>query len=519
VLSVFTAAHESGARIERAARSLLAQTHPAWEWVVVDDAPGHATAARLERLAATTPALAGRLRIVRRDGDGSIGASKAAAASACRGEALVELDHDDELTPDALELLAAAFAADPAIDFLCSDWIDHRDGDDAPLHPPGWAFGFGLHATEVVGGRRRAVALTPPLTWETVRHIVSVPNHVRAWRRTFYARIGGHDPSFPVADDYELLVRTILHGTCARIPRPLYLQHHEPGGRSASRVRNAEIQRRVAEVAADAERALDERCLAAGAIPHAPGAGPLTSAEPPHRLDRVVDPLADAAAARGEPLVTVVIPTRHRPGPLARALESVLAQTHGALDVVVVGDGCEQAAAVVAACGDDRVRHATLDRHHGDSGAAPRNAALHQLARGTLIAYLDDDNRWDPDHVETLVAALAARPDASFAFSSYRAGWATIDCALPRLHLIDTSALLHRRALIAAHGGWRPAAETGWAHDWELAERWLGAGERWVATGRATVDYTLRDPALLPAFEAAARAAAEDRTIEARRGR
>ena len=511
LLSVFTPAHQSGERIERAARSLLGQRHDDWEWVVVDDGPGHATAARLERLAAADPALAARLRLLRRDGDGSIGASKATAAAACRGEALVELDHDDELLPDALELLAAAFAGDPSLDFLCSDWIDHRDGDERPLYPPGWAWGFGLHATELVGGRRRSVALTPPVTWETVRHVVSVPNHVRAWRSAFYHRIGGHDPAIPVADDYDLLVRTFVHGVCARIPRPLYVQHHDPGGGSASRRRNEEIQRRVAQIAAANERALDERCLTAGAIPGRPGGEPLTGAEPPHRLDRVVDPVADADAARGAPLVSVVVPTWHRPGPLARALESVLAQRYANLDVVVVGDGCEQAAAVVARFDDARLRHVTLARRHDDSGAAPRNAALHQVARGSLVAYLDDDNRWDPDHVERLVAALAQEPQASFAFSSFRAGGVTVACPRPRRHLIDTSALLHRRALVEAHGGWRTAAETDWAHDWELVERWLDAGEQWFADERATVDYTLprgeRGAALLAAMRTASSAA------------
>ncbi|MGI8485179.1 MAG: glycosyltransferase [Thermomicrobiales bacterium] len=271
LVSVFTATHDIEQEIDTAVRSLLRQTYPRWEWVVVDDSSRPETFDHLMRLA-DAPAADGRIRLVRQYPlPHSVGASKAAAAGLCRGEFIVELDHDDELMPNALELVAATFGAHPDVDFVYSDWIDwidNPDGEAGPgRFPAGWGFGYGGYASEMVGGRRVPVTLSPPITWETIRHIVARPNHLRAWRTVFYRRIGGHDPRLPVADDYELMVRTFLNGLMAHIPRPLYVQHHSPAGTNTSRHRNAEIQQRVEQIAAEQQASIDRRCLSLGMLP------------------------------------------------------------------------------------------------------------------------------------------------------------------------------------------------------------------------------------------------------------
>jgi glycosyltransferase involved in cell wall biosynthesis len=488
-VSVFTAAHADGAQLDRALRSLTAQTFEDWEWVVVDDTPGGRLLPVLSALADTDGAR-GRLRALAGPAAGSVGAAKAAAVATCRGALLVELDHDDELLPSALATVHDAFALRPEVDLVFSDWVDAVDGTPRALYPEGWGFGFGAHAAEWVGGAWAPVALAPALTWETVRHLVAMPNHLRAWRAGALRSAGGYDPALPVADDYDLLVRTFLTGRAARVPRPLYLQHAHPG--SLSRARNEEIQRRVAEIAADRERDLDARCLALGAIPSGPA--PLTGPAALAAAGDLVDPATAAAAARGTPLVSVVVAAT-RPDALRRALASALAQTYPELEVLVVGDGCPEAVEVARECGDDRVRAWSLEERHHDGGAAARNVALKAMARGDLVAYLDDDNTWAQSHLASLVAALRATPGASWAFSSFRVLGETVVCRRPRRYRIDTSALLHRRELVARFGGWLPAQDADAAHDWELASRWHDAGEPWAATGLPTLDYTLPDDA------------------------
>lgn len=494
LVSVFSGTHEIGSDIDPAYRSLLRQTFPHWEWVVVDDSRDPATAEHVARLV-ESPGAGGRIRFYRQlPPPGSIGATKAAAAALCRGEILVELDHDDELMPEALEVIAATFNAHPDIDFVYSDWVDwldRRDGPGGPgLFPPGWGFGFGAYATELVGGRRVPVALAPPLTWETLRHIVAVPNHVRAWRTAFYRRIGGHDHRLPIADDYELVVRTFLHGTMARIPRPLYIQHHGTRGESASRRRNDEIQRRVEQIAAQYQTALDRRCLALGLTPAVAAAPARWSTTAPISAgNALIDVVAEAAADLGTPLVSAVLPTYRRPDLLRRSIASALGQTYANLEVLVVGDACPFVDEVVAGIDDPRLRHGNLAEHNGDLGATPRNFALKAMARGTLIAYLDDDNWWQPDHLTSLVDLLVAQPTAAFAFSSFEVAGETIECRRPRRFQIDTSTLLHRRWLLERFGYWRPPSDADWAHDWELVSRW--EGEPWVASLRPTLRYTL----------------------------
>lgn len=489
LVSVFTATHNIGRQIDTAYRSLLRQTYGQWEWVVVDDSATPATADHITTLA-DAPATSGRIRLFRQyPPPGSIGASKAAAAALCRGEIIIELDHDDELAPEAIETVTATFAAHPDIDFAYSDWIDWRDdGEGRPaLYPPGWGLGLGAYATEVIGGRRVPVALAPPVTWETIRHIVAVPNHLRAWRTDFYRRIGGHDHRLPIADDYELLVRTFLHGTMAHIPRPLYIQHQHPSGGNASRRQNAEIQRRVAETAATNAAAIDWRCRALAVTSR--GADPWLSSTPIAAANATIDVAAEAAADRGTPLVSVVIPTFDRADVLRRAIASAQAQTYATLEILVVGDACPAVDGIIAGIGDPRVRHWNLTQRAGDLGATPRNYALKLMARGSLIAYLDDDNWWEPDHLASLVEPLLHAPETAFAFSSFEVAGQVIECRSPRRLQIDTSALLHRRFLLDRFGYWQPPTMDAWAHDWELVGRW--SDEPWVATLKPTLHYTL----------------------------
>jgi hypothetical protein len=402
----------------------------------------------------------------------------------------VELDHDDELLPTALETVVATFLAHPDVDFVYSDWVDWIDAPEGGGYPgrfpDGWGFGFGAYAAEMIGGQRVPVTLAPPLNSQTIRHIVATPNHLRAWRTAFYRVIGGHDPALPVADDYDLIIRTFLNGTMAHIPRPLYVQHHSPSGSNTSRRRNVEIQQRVGEIAVRNQAALDRRCLTLGILPTPPP--PWSSAVNPMANARI-DVVAEAAADRCTPLVSVVIPTWNRPEFLRRAIRSALGQTYANVEVLVVGDHCPVVDAVVAGIDDIRLRHWNLAEHANDLGTTPRNYALKAMARGSLIAYLDDDNWWEPNHLESLVSPLVGDPAVTFAFSSFTVAGETIDCRRPRRFQIDTSALLHRRFLLDRFGYWKSPTEVDWAHDWELVSRW--EGESWIATRLPTAHYTL----------------------------
>lgn len=221
--------------------SLKAQTIDDWQWVVWDDSPDLAVWQQLYGIASDE-----RYRVEAHRShvpSGKIGQVKRRAFMVAEGDILVELDHDDELTPDALEVIRDTFA-DPEVGFCYSDWCELLPDGLSGRYPEGWAFGYGSDYWSEEHGVW--VMRAPELNAVTLGHIVSAPNHVRAWRASTYRQIGGHHPNLPVADDYELVVRTALATKCVRIPRLLYRQHIGPT--TAQRVRNAQIQTLVAGI-------------------------------------------------------------------------------------------------------------------------------------------------------------------------------------------------------------------------------------------------------------------------------
>jgi glycosyltransferase involved in cell wall biosynthesis len=115
--------------------------------------------------------------------------------------------------------------------------------------------------------------------------------------------------------------------------------------------------------------------------------------------------------------VSVVIPLYNKAPFVQRALDSVLAQTHRAVEVLVVDDGStDGGGAVVARCRDPRVR--LIAQANAGPGAA-RNRGLAE-ATGPLVALLDADDEWLPDYLETCVALLGRHgPDVACVSTGY----------------------------------------------------------------------------------------------------
>ncbi|HEY2832030.1 MAG TPA: glycosyltransferase [Sporichthyaceae bacterium] len=266
LVSVFTPAYRTGKRIERALRSLQQQSHAEWEWVIVDDSDDDGETWRLlESLAARDH----RVSLYRqRSRSGNIGELKNKLGHLCQGAYLVELDHDDELTPYALEWVVEAFRANPDAGFVYSDCAEVYELGGDRSYENGWAWGFGVCRPDRVwtmdGWRDLVVIEAPPINAKTIRHIVSTPNHFRSWRRDFYHHIGGHNRKLHVADDYEICIRSFLNAPVVRIPEVGYLQYYTSGTNTQS-VRNQEIQRLVRCISTHYDAAIHARLVQLGA--------------------------------------------------------------------------------------------------------------------------------------------------------------------------------------------------------------------------------------------------------------
>lgn len=115
------------------------------------------------------------------------------------------------------------------------------------------------------------------------------------------------------------------------------------------------------------------------------------------------------------PSVSVIIPTFNRGRFIGGAVRSVLAQTYGDLEVVVVDDGStDDTRAVIESIADPRLRYI----HQGNQGRShARNVAL-GVARGRYITFLDSDDLYLPGKVEIQVRYLEAHPGTGMVYTS-----------------------------------------------------------------------------------------------------
>ena len=109
-------------------------------------------------------------------------------------------------------------------------------------------------------------------------------------------------------------------------------------------------------------------------------------------------------------LVSVIIPTLHRPALLKRALSSVFRQTWRDLEVIVIVDGPDpDTVAVLETVEDPRLRFIVNSRSLTAAGA--RNVGMDNAA-GDWIAFLDDDDEWLPEKLAEQISYADGRAPA-----------------------------------------------------------------------------------------------------------
>jgi len=218
---------------------------------------------------------------------------------------------------------------------------------------------------------------------------------------------------------------------------------------------------------------------------------------------------AYAAAYEENPLISVRVGT-YAGGEMlfARALASVRAQSYGNWEAIVVCDGREEdVAAGIDALGDPRVRCLQRPRNGPYpedrrarwqvAGAHPFNEGF-AAARGAWIAPIDQDDEWEPDHLEVLLgAARRSRAELVYGVGRVRVGedgdtyfgrWP------PELGDFGFQTALYHAGLTAflydanAHLLDEPA-------DWNLARRMLEAGVRFEFLERIVTTYFVESDA------------------------
>jgi len=201
------------------------------------------------------------------------------------------------------------------------------------------------------------------------------------WRRSLHNTYGYFDPKFRSAGDYEFWLRIMKHEKFLRIPEVLGLYLNNPGGVENT---NQAVSLRESEEVREKH------------WPKEWGPRPEPGCQFFVHREEIGKP--------AKPLVSVIIPTRNRPKMLANALKSLAAQTFKNFEVVLINDDGDDMKPLL----ENFSKHFAflyLRQSMRRERSAARNMGLF-AARGKYVTYLDDDDRFYPDHLETLVNFL-----------------------------------------------------------------------------------------------------------------
>jgi glycosyltransferase involved in cell wall biosynthesis len=229
-VSVFTPTHKSD-WLPKIYECLLEQTYTDWEWVIVYNNGG-------VKIGFDDPRVV-EIVLEYRTNEW-VGPMKAYACEKCTGDILLEMDHDDLLTSDALEEVVAAFF-DPEVGFVYSNTI-HATGDFKKVERFNEMFGWRYREVEYKGHTLDEHIHFEP-TPDCVSRIWFAPNHLRAFRKSIYESIGGYNKDMRILDDLDIMCRFYAVTKFKHIDKGLYV--YRIHGENTYLRYNAEIQENV----------------------------------------------------------------------------------------------------------------------------------------------------------------------------------------------------------------------------------------------------------------------------------
>ena len=208
-VSVIVPAYNGAWCVARAIDSVIAQTFPDFELIVVDDGSTDDTAAVLN-------AYGDRLRVVRKT-NGGLSSARNAGIAAARGHHVAFLDADDWWLPDKLAFQVALMEANPELVF-CSTAARIESPDGEVLGE--WACG-------------RSPLSTLEAIFAANAFVAGSGSAVLA-RRDVFTRTGGFDEHLRSLEDIDMWMRLAAIGGYACVPQPLTVILKRPGSMSGN---------------------------------------------------------------------------------------------------------------------------------------------------------------------------------------------------------------------------------------------------------------------------------------------
>jgi hypothetical protein len=195
------------------------------------------------------------------------------------------------------------------------------------------------------------------------------------------------------------------------------------------------------------------------------------------------------------PRVSIVTTVYDRSDCLRRCIASVQRMSFRDYEHLIVADHpspdvVAQLQAIVSAADDARIGLFNLNRRFNNWGIAPAAAGLRR-ARGEYLAFLSDDNGYEPDHFGPLLSLLDREASIGFAYSSCRYdGRLNLNAPVPRPGGIDLGQPVFRRSLFETHfSNDLPFDMMAW--DWYLVQALMQRDVRWRHVNRPSIIFRL----------------------------
>jgi O-antigen biosynthesis protein len=344
--------------LDSAISSVKAQGYPLWELCVADDGSSDENVRRnLRSHAECDP----RIKIALNPNNAGISQATNAAIFLASGSFTAFLDHDDELTPDALAEIALAILEKPAADALYSDQdkIDENGSRFEPFYKPAWS----------------------PVYLLGVMYV----GHFLVVRTELLRKLCGCDSRYDKVQDFELMLRIgEITSEIVHIPKILYHWRALPGSIATSANAKGGIE---SLQAAAVQAYLDRHNFPLRATPH-------TSL--PHRIQLYPKMMTD------KHLVSIIIPTKDAAEHIHRCLETIFSLTQGCRYEVIVADtGTTEPEALAA---QDAFPIKRIE-YLGPFNFSKVNNRAAEEARGEFLLFLNNDTEViDPHWLCTLLA-------------------------------------------------------------------------------------------------------------------
>lgn len=212
LISVIMPCYNAAPYLEEAVTSVMEQTYPHVELILIDDGSTDRTVDIAQNLVDRHP---GRIRLFKQQNQGSYPARNLGIAEA-RGEFIAFLDADDWWTSDCLEKLYLALGSCDAVLAYCG-WqnVGATDRSNEPYVPPDYE-----------DGDKAVQFLRAAAPW---------PIHAALTRRDAVLAAGGFDTDWTSCMDYDLWLRIGVPNRLVRVPEAMAFYRHKVGGQITSK--------------------------------------------------------------------------------------------------------------------------------------------------------------------------------------------------------------------------------------------------------------------------------------------